>query len=312
MLANKFLNLIYRRIHMKCFKFSRFFGTVFGALSLLSTATFGMEDDLLPPTPPSDLDKNSIHNSVKNPCEICKKKQRTCFLFEMNNYVSGKDVCGINCAFKYINNCKACFGDKKLEKLMFNEEDGKKVCVNCLENDLTKSAAILPCGHVAMCLDCYLEHYMHDLSHGEFENDQYAQKCPFCRQEDIDTKNGTLGSFYLIDSKRVENNSTAKLAHTHCVENSKKLSAIRDILRKNKAKIEFNIGAEHRFGNNNEAKIAACASQILKYFDENCSVDDIKKELTEQFSGSKELKLVFNVDENGTFRTVLLWRFDTK
>lgn len=296
MLANKFLNLIYRRIHMKYFKFSRFFGTVFGALSLLSTVTFGMDEGPLPPpTPPS----NSIHNSVKNPCEICKKKQRTCFLFETNNYVNGKDVCGINCAFKYINNCKACFGDKKLEKLIFHEVDGEKMCVNCYKNDLTKSAAILPCGHVAMCLDCYLEYYMRDLSHGKFKNIQCAQECPFCIKKDIDTKNGTLCSFYLIDSKRVENNSTAKLAHTHWAEDSKKLSAIRDILRKNKAKIGFNIDAEHKFGNNNEAKIAVCASQILKYFDDGCSVDDIKKELTEQFSSSKEPKLIFNVDKNG-------------
>ena len=90
------------------------------------------------------------------------------------------------------------------------------------------------------------------LSHGEFENDQYAQECPFCKQEDIDTKNGTLGSFYLINSKEAEDNLTAKLAH--CVENSKKLSAIRDILRKNKTKIKFNIDAEHKCRNNDEAK----------------------------------------------------------
>ena len=70
---------------------------------MLSTVTFGMEGALPPPTPfPFDLNKNSIHNSIENLCEICKKNQRNHSLFETNNYVNCKDVCGTDCAFKLI------------------------------------------------------------------------------------------------------------------------------------------------------------------------------------------------------------------
>ncbi|MBO6126755.1 MAG: RING-HC finger protein [Clostridia bacterium] len=172
---------------MKYFKFSRFFGTVFGTLFLLGNATIAMESQ--PTIAPDPIE---VMSKINNPCEICRGKEAKYRVVDDKAFCDPKKVCGAKCAEKFINDCRKDFGDPGDFKIYFNGLDSKSECIICGDDSSFKNISlIVPCGHQYMCSNCWVK--------GKKE-----YKCPICKRGITNNLNGPI-VWQLVLTKYIEN-----------------------------------------------------------------------------------------------------------
>ena len=203
---------------MKYFKFSRFFGTVFGTSFLLGSAAIAMESQPTPIAP--DLIK--VMSKINNPCEICGKNEAKARVVDDKGFCDPKKVCGSNCAEKFINDCRKDFGDPENFKIYFNGLDGKSECIFCCDNSSFKNISlILPCGHQYMCSNCWVA--------GKKE-----YKCSICTREIANNLNGPI-VWQLVSLDFIRKNyETAREVFARC-----QVAKVREKLMENIDKIVF-------------------------------------------------------------------------
>ena len=217
---------------MSIFKFYKPIACLLGSIFFATNFAFAME--------------SMECEEPKQMCEICKKQESKATVYDHRFYTLPKKVCSIDCSINWINRVRRVWHAPGI-KAFFPCEDK---CVICMDKNLSENGCVIfPCGHISFCLECYKK------------IKGLKRKCSICRgYEDNVAGYGVTSFYYLPDNLRSKYPEI--VSDTKC---GKVMSWVRDILRKNYYKINFefpNNSNELVITKTKEGQIAAMATAI--------------------------------------------------